>query len=245
MNADIHTLTGAYALDALSETERAVFEHHMAECGPCAAEVAELQDTAARLGVAAAVTPPPSMKREVLAAARRVRQLPPEPLPVTPPAVEPPRVIRPRWQVWTAGAAAAACLVVAAVFGAQAFSAQRETRQAQEQLDLMLSVLSAPDAEIATGALGDSRATAVVSQSQGKVAFMVRGMPPLPEDRSYQVWSIGPTGMHSVGVFATGADPAPVLGALADGTRIGITIEPKGGSTTPSTDPVMELDLPA
>lgn len=149
-----------------------------------------------------------------------------------------------RWPTWTAGLAAAACLVVAVVFGAQAFSAQRETRQAQEQLDLMLSVLAAPDARIATASAGDSRATAVVSQSQGKVAFMARGMPPLPDDRSYQVWSIGPTGMHSIGVMGTGADPAPVLGSLADGDSIGVTVEPRGGSATPSTDPIMEFDLP-
>jgi len=258
MNAEIHMLTGAYALDALSGTERVVFEHHMAECESCAAEVAELQDTAGRLGSAVAVTPPPSLRKDVLAAARQVRQQPPlapsgvpdgpdaPDGPVTPTGqIAPVVTLRPRWQVWTASAAAAACLVVAAVFGVQSVSAQRETRQAQEQLDLMLSVLSAPDAKIATASAGDSRATAVVSQSQGKVAFMAMGMPPLPEDRSYQVWSIGPSGMHSVGVMTDGADPAPLLGALADGTAIGVTIEPRGGSTTPSADPVMQFDLPA
>lgn len=315
MNAEIHTLTGAYALDALSEGERESFEHHMAECTSCAAEVAELQATTTRLGMAVAVTPPPAMKAQVLAAARRVRQLPPNAPQVdlpdgrpshedlsgrradtgpirridtrptdptgstdtgrtgsgpagsggsgsaghgpTGPAGTGPgsdgdsgtggsvRFLRRRWPTWTTGLAAAACLVVAVVFGVQSFSAQRETQQAQEQLDLVMSVLSAPDARLATAALGDSRATAVVSQSQGKVAFMARGMPPLPDDRSYQVWSIGPTGMHSVGVMGPGAEPAPVLGELADGDRIGVTIEPLGGSATPSADPIMEFDLPA
>lgn len=262
MNAEIHLLTGAYALDALSEAERATFETHLDECHSCAAEVAELQATAVRLGVAVAVTPPPSLKADVLAAARRVRQLPPSaPAPAStpvdspaepsaPPAGNPPspfspRALRRHWPTWTAGLAAAACLVVAVVFGVQAASAERESRQAQQQLDQMLVVLSAPDAKIATASAGDSRVTAVVSYSQGKVAFMARAMPPLPDDRSYQVWSIGPSGMHSVGVMSTGADPAPVLGDLADGERIGVTIEPLGGSVAPSADPVMEFDLPA
>ncbi|HEY0641398.1 MAG TPA: anti-sigma factor, partial [Pseudonocardiaceae bacterium] len=77
MNAEIHTLTGAYALDALSGTERAGFEHHLAECPACAAEVAELQATAAALGTAVAATPPPGLRAKVLAEARRTRQLPP------------------------------------------------------------------------------------------------------------------------------------------------------------------------
>jgi anti-sigma-K factor RskA len=271
MNAEIHTLTGAYALDALSEAEREGFEHHLAECESCTAEVAELQATSTRLGMAVAVTPPPAMKAQVLAAARRVRQLPPSgPLvdlagPVQDhrpsgtghstdhgPAVRGSgpgdsgtvRFLRRRWSTWAPALAAAACLVVAVVFGVQSFSAQRESQQAQEQLDLVMTVLSAPDARIATASSGDSRATAVVSQSQGKIAFMARDMPPLPEDRSYQVWSIGPTGMHSVGVMASGAEPAPVLGDLADGRSVGVTIEPLGGSTTPSADPIMEFALP-
>ena len=38
----IHLLTAAYALDALSDEERAGFAAHLEECDACAAETAEL-----------------------------------------------------------------------------------------------------------------------------------------------------------------------------------------------------------
>ena len=76
--AELHTLTGAYAVHALSEAEREEFRRHLAQCEPCAQEVRELRATAARLGTAAAVTPAPEMKDRVLARIANVRQLPPD-----------------------------------------------------------------------------------------------------------------------------------------------------------------------
>ncbi|EOD68417.1 zf-HC2 domain-containing protein, partial [Amycolatopsis vancoresmycina] len=61
MTAELHTLTGAYALDAVSDVERAEFERHLGACAACRQEVAELRATGARLGVAASADPPPSL----------------------------------------------------------------------------------------------------------------------------------------------------------------------------------------
>jgi len=36
-SADIHALSGAYALDAVDDIERAEFERHLAACPPCQA----------------------------------------------------------------------------------------------------------------------------------------------------------------------------------------------------------------
>ena len=49
---ELHTLTGAYATDALDADERGAFEQHLESCGSCRLEVAELRATAARLAVA-------------------------------------------------------------------------------------------------------------------------------------------------------------------------------------------------
>ncbi len=73
---DLHLLTGAYAADALTGAELAEFERHLARCPSCADEVRELRETAARLGMATAIAPPPGMREQVLAAAARTRQLP-------------------------------------------------------------------------------------------------------------------------------------------------------------------------
>ncbi|HEY0640589.1 MAG TPA: anti-sigma factor, partial [Pseudonocardiaceae bacterium] len=149
-----------------------------------------------------------------------------------------------RWRARLLVAAAAACLVVAAVFGVQSVSAQREAAQAQQQLDQVLTVLSAPDARIATASAGDSVATAVVSPSTGRLAFLARNMPALDEDRSYQIWATGPNGRHSIGTLGAGQDPPPVIGALGGATDVAVTIEPRGGSPAPTTPTIMEFELP-
>ena len=61
--SEVHNLTGAYALDALDDIERARFEQHLATCEDCRAEVAELRETAALLAETTAVTPPASATR--------------------------------------------------------------------------------------------------------------------------------------------------------------------------------------
>ncbi|QMU77137.1 hypothetical protein GXW83_16900 [Streptacidiphilus sp. PB12-B1b] len=60
-------LTGAFALHALTRAERARLRRHLAACRACAQEVGEFAETAARLGVAAALPAPPELRRQVLA----------------------------------------------------------------------------------------------------------------------------------------------------------------------------------
>ncbi|MHC5906629.1 RskA family anti-sigma factor, partial [Streptomyces sp. S6] len=71
---DLHRLTGAYALHALSDEESASFERHLAGCEPCAQETAELSATAARLGLAVATRPAPALREQVLRRITTVRQ---------------------------------------------------------------------------------------------------------------------------------------------------------------------------
>ena len=73
---ELHLLTGSYALDALPPDEQAEFDKHLAQCPSCAQEVRGLRETAARLALATAVSPPPQLRAGVLAAVPRTRQLP-------------------------------------------------------------------------------------------------------------------------------------------------------------------------
>ena len=77
MSADVHSLVGAYAVDAIDEQERAAFERHLAECPECRAEVASLAEAGAQLSLVSETTPPPALRAAVLAAIRTVRPLPP------------------------------------------------------------------------------------------------------------------------------------------------------------------------
>ena len=77
MSPDLHHLSGAYAVDALDDAERASFEQHLAACADCRAEVAELSATAHSLGALTEATPPASLRSSVLSGIARVRPLPP------------------------------------------------------------------------------------------------------------------------------------------------------------------------
>ena len=60
MNDDIHSLVGAYAVDAVDDAERARFEDHLATCAECRAEVDSLRGAAAlRRGARPTPRPPP------------------------------------------------------------------------------------------------------------------------------------------------------------------------------------------
>ena len=72
--SDIHALSGAYAIDALDDIERAQFERHLAECAECRAEVGSLREAGGLLAEAVATAPPPVAARH---GARRHRHRPP------------------------------------------------------------------------------------------------------------------------------------------------------------------------
>jgi anti-sigma factor RsiW len=69
-----HTLAGAYALDALTQADRARFERHLARCEQCAREVSGLAEATAALAAAAAAEPAAGLTQRALAAAARTRQ---------------------------------------------------------------------------------------------------------------------------------------------------------------------------
>jgi anti-sigma-K factor RskA len=225
MTAELHTLTGAYALDAVSGTDRAEFERHLGQCAACRQEVAELRATGARLAVAAAVDPPPELKAAVLAAVARTRRLPPK----VPVVRELSRAKTWRLRVSLVGAAAAA--VAAVVFGVATSPAPVD------------SVLDAPDA-VAIQGIGQGHATLVVSRSRNQAVLLASDLPALDAGHVYQVWLIGVGGARSAGLMASEASQRMLVAELPpDVDRIGITVEPAGGSPGPTGPAVTRISL--
>ena len=77
MSADIHALSGAYAVDARRTSSEPAFERHLEACPTCAQEVRELEATTARLGAAAASPPPPELWDRIRAAGPGYPPVPP------------------------------------------------------------------------------------------------------------------------------------------------------------------------
>jgi hypothetical protein len=64
------------------------------------------------------------------------------------------------------------------------------------------------------------------------------GMASLPSSRVYQVWVMSPSGARSAGLMY---GSSLLASSVRPGDRIGITVEPAGGTTQPTTTPVAVL----
>lgn len=247
--AELHTLTGAYALHALAPDERAEFERHLEVCPACAQEVRELAATTTRLGLAVAVTPPPALKQQVLRRIATERQ-------------EPPKVTRESRGAGGGAAkgralsrfALAACLAAAAGFGGVAVWQHQEAQDARARAsdsrqasEALAAVLAAPDAKIRTGELSDgATGTVVVSQARDKAAFIASGMPKPPSGKVYQLWFNDDGTMRDAGLLDPSATSDSVLmaGSVGAASGMGITLEPAGGSPQPTSDPLALMNFP-
>lgn len=239
---DLHTLTGAYALGALSGREAAEFTRHLAQCEACAREVRELQETAARLALAVAEVPPADLRMRVMAALPEVRQLPPVQREAT---VVP---LRRRARRRLPYLAAAACLAVAAVAGALAVNArydadrQRDlTARAEAQAAEVSALMTAPDATFHTTAFkGGGSGTVVASKRMGRTAFLYHGLPALPDQRVYELWYSRNGTMVPAGLVEPGRSSGTLLltGGPQGADGVGITAEPPGGSSSPTSPPL-------
>ena len=232
MSIDLHTLSGAYAIDALSPEEAEEFDRHLEQCPACRDEVRELREAAAAMGASEATPAPRALRARVLAAADQTPQLPPK---VTP--IEAARSRR--WLTRVLGAAAAVVLVAAVAFGVhQAQSPDQNTASSK-----IAQVFHAGDAKTAT--LRTARGTLLVATSQDldRMAVDTHRLDALPSSRVYQLWTwTAQSGKPvSAGVVTRGAD-GRVMALPRNGTTVAITVEPAGGSKAPTTKPIVQLD---
>lgn len=111
------------------------------------------------------------------------------------------------------------------------------------------AVLSAADARTASAATtAGGTATAIASLAESKVVFTSSGLPALAAERVYELWLIGDRGARPAGLLdlAPDGDSVPLLApGLRAGDLVGITIEPAGGSESPTTTPIVLLTLAA
>jgi anti-sigma-K factor RskA len=248
MSPEVHTLTGAYVLDALNAAERDDFERHAAACAECDREVAELRATAARLGSAAAMSPPVRLRTSVFAEVARTRQDSPRGLRLV--GSDRPANRRRNWILWSASLVAAVALLAAGVLAGVEINTHDALQTAETQLSREQSqnapvteLLAAPDVRTATDSVDGGSVTVLSSKMLGTSVLVTSNLLSQPDNRTYQAWAISDSAVRSLGVLGTGGS-ATLTAHLGDARTIDITVEPSGGSPKPTTVPIMTFPAP-
>lgn len=237
MSEELHSLSGAYVLDALSEEERRDFERHLEQCSSCREEVASLREVTPLLADTVAAPPPPSLREEVLARARTTRQ--------DPPPVEEPEVgeavgrhraipFSRRGRTWVALAAAAALVVG----GGLAW------QQLQQDPDPVEQVADAPDAHTwRAEASHGGTVTVTRSDRLDKAVVRLEDLPEPGQGHAYQAWLQRPDGSMVSAGMVPGDGEAVLEGDIETAVGVGLSVEPADGSKQPTTDPVALIEM--
>jgi len=216
MADDLHTLSAPYALDALTDEERARFEAHLETCERCRAELAGLQDAAASLAFAVeGPAPPPELRGAILEAARSER-----------PNVVPLR----RRSIFASVATAVAVAATAAAVGVGIWAASLHHSLARERA--AVGILANPAARHVPvqGVKGEL----VVAPSG--TAVLAVSLPSPPKGKTYEAWIADPT-VRRAGQFGGGAFTLPRR--VTPGARVMVTLERAGGVDAPTSKPLL------
>lgn len=267
MRPDAHTLVAAYAADALEQAERADVEAHLAECDVCRDDLRGFREALAALAHATAEAPPARMREAVMARVRNTAQLPPLARPEG--GVQAADVAAPEVQVVAvdelgsrgrrplAGSgralfalAASVLTVVALGAGVWGVSTAGTLSDVRAQQAAVQRVLAADDVvslsgtpQLADGVVADE-VVVLASRSEDAALLLPAGLPRAPEGSTWQAWTVTADGARSAGVFdVAGGEAVALSGSLADADAVAVSLEPRGGSEAPTSDPVLVVPL--
>jgi anti-sigma-K factor RskA len=256
----MHTLVGAYVMDAVPEDDRAAFERHVLGCEQCREDVRGLREATSRLGSAAAVLPRPELRDQTLQAAARIRQLPPVlaggrderrrgrgPTAIWRRMIRPAGSGRPGWLAWVAVCAAVILAATAIAFGLRMTSMQTRLTAAQQRDNAIAAVLGAHDATTRTAHVSTGgMATVVMSHRADALVFIANGLTTLPAAKAYELWLMSPARAWPAGMLPPerhGMSGPMVVNRLGPGDMLGLTVEPATGSRQPTSAPIMLVGL--
>ncbi len=237
-----------YALGSLPASERDAIERHLDQCAACRQELERLHGDMALLALSTSGPAPPQRARQQL-----IEAMGREPHFRT-------VFMRRRW--WTLAPVFASLLL--AVFGIllwrenvrqrdriEALREEATRNQAiVEESKHLLALLTDPSAMhvtlVAAPARPQPQGKAIYMPSNGALVFMASNLPPLPPQKTYELWMMPMQGKQPMSVGMFKPDPAgnamvmmPPLTTGIEAKNFMVTIEPAGGSTSPTMPTVL------
>ncbi len=233
----------AYALQALDEEEAAALEFHLRDCASCREELATYQLVSDNLLLALPPKiPPPALRSRLEQRLRSKRE-----------------ATHPRWRAIARPLAWAAVVAVLLAFNllslAQIYTLQQQQTELLEAVhtsQLAISMLAYPGTENVPIGVNAAQVsgTLLLDKERNVAVLLLWNLPPLREDQVYQAWLIDAKGERiSVAIFT----PDPKLPfttvsifapyPLAEFDALGVTVEPRGGSTRPSGLRLLKVDF--
>lgn len=217
---DIKEILAAFSLRAVTEKEEAEVQAHVAGCAECRTELQEYEETVAWLDESHPALPTDMADRVLRMSADERREQP---------------SARTQGGRWLAVAAVVAFLLVG-LWGAERYrSAERRAETAEAALSDLL--LEGESLDFGKSDKIDAR----IVKTENRTLFIAANLPSIPDSKTYQLWVISDASPRSVKTFESrdgiAVEEIPVSEEAFEGALV--TIEPAGGSKTPSLPPVI------
>jgi anti-sigma-K factor RskA len=239
----------AYALGAVAPEEGAHVEEHLGECLACWDHLSQSQRAAALLALAVPLEQPrEGLRQRIIVQAQHEAELAPEPLPT-----------RRGWRLPRLVAVGATAVALAAV-GALSWSLV-ETRNLRSDYDTLQSesVLNAQQVSLtrqlagieglemeASGSAVGASAYYMWTRDGKQGAIVCQHLPDPPKGKVYQLWfSCGPDPVDG-GTFTAWQGQCQHVVSLkctSPLSGINVSVEPEGGSPSPSNEIVLTASL--
>lgn len=227
----------AYALGALDADESSALKIHLQTCESCRADLADYQ----RVGMGLLSALPPQ------APGPRVRRALQKNL----------KGRRPSFRLSFGQALLSGALALVLVLNVISIRQVDSLKKQQEQLNRELysgqtaiAMLAYPDTQSIPFYQGGISGSLLVDRQRNLVAVFAWHLPPVPAEKTYQMWLIDSQGDRTSGGFLVPELDRPFVTAvistslpLTGFTGFGITIEPSGGSPKPTGPRILLVDL--
>ena len=247
----LYEVITAYVLGALEPEDMKLIECHLQSCLDCTLVLDELLPVASILGMASEQhSPPPSVKQSLLDRIRSEERIPQEQVTVTRTAST-----GSFWSRFFLGSntlkfvAPVALAIVVVALGVIALLQRDQINQLKadvEEQRTIVALLTSPSTQVAEMQQNSIHGRMIMNPSNNKAYLVIQGLPPIPEDKDYQIWLIKDGHKQSAAVVHPNGTLAIVLSApepIGQYSAMGITREPKGGSPQPTSNPLIVSSL--